>query len=166
MDATPLTDNPFAILTFIAAPGILTNAASVLALSSTNRLLRTRDRMIELVKDAESETSIRNKPKFIAQVTRVEQQGELLTNGLRWIYVAIGSFAAASLVTLLGGAAGQLGSKALMHPAMAAGVFLGFAGVAGLIGGCTNLFRASQLALATLHEEAEQIRALHGPPKA
>jgi len=44
-----LTNNPFAVLTFIAAPALLTNATSVLVLSTANRMLRTRDRMRELL---------------------------------------------------------------------------------------------------------------------
>ena len=37
--------SPFAVLTFIVAPAILTNATSVLAMSTINRMLRTRERM-------------------------------------------------------------------------------------------------------------------------
>jgi hypothetical protein len=39
-----LTDNPFAALTFVVAPAILTNAASVLCLGTANRLARVLDR--------------------------------------------------------------------------------------------------------------------------
>ena len=48
MEPTTLVQSPFAALTFIAAPALLTNASSVLALSTINRMLRTRDRMHEL----------------------------------------------------------------------------------------------------------------------
>jgi len=48
MDPNSLTQNPFAALTFVAAPALLTNASSVLALGTINRMLRTRDRMHEL----------------------------------------------------------------------------------------------------------------------
>ena len=37
--------NPFAALSFIAAPAILTNASTVLALSTSNRFMRASDRM-------------------------------------------------------------------------------------------------------------------------
>jgi hypothetical protein len=89
----------------------------------------------------------------------VEQQGLLLVNALRWIYVAIGAFAAASLVTLLGAGAGQIGSSVLMHIIIIAGLLLGFTGVGGLIGGCVNLFKATELSLVNIREEAELIRA-------
>jgi hypothetical protein len=41
MEPTPFTQSPFAALTFVAAPAILTNASSVLAMSAINRMLRT-----------------------------------------------------------------------------------------------------------------------------
>lgn len=38
MPTTPLTDNPFSILTAVVAPAILTNASSVLCLGTAKRL--------------------------------------------------------------------------------------------------------------------------------
>jgi hypothetical protein len=52
MGSNRLTNNPFAILTFIAAPAILTSATSELAMSTANRMLRTRDWMHELLKES------------------------------------------------------------------------------------------------------------------
>ena len=153
-----LTQNPFAVLTFIAAPAILTNAASVLAMSTINRMLRTRERMHQLFRESEDGATARD-PQFVEQVSRVERQGLLLLSALHWIYVAIGSFAAASLVTLIGAGAGQLGNDFLMHAITGAGLLLGFTGVGGLIGGCVNLFKATQLSLVNIREEAELIRA-------
>ena len=40
----PLNTNPFSLLTFIAAPAILTNASSVNVLSTSNRLARSMER--------------------------------------------------------------------------------------------------------------------------
>ena len=54
MEPVTLAQSPFAVVTFIAAPALLTNASSVLAMSTINRMLRTRDRMHELF--AKSET--------------------------------------------------------------------------------------------------------------
>ena len=39
------TVNPFAALTFIAAPALLTNASSLLLMGTTNRLARAVDRV-------------------------------------------------------------------------------------------------------------------------
>src|SRR5438132_5390977 len=92
MDTITLTQSPFAVLTFIVAPALLTNASTVLALSTTNRMLRTRERMQELF--AKSETGKQSEPesaRLIEQVNRVERQAVLLLRALRSIYVALGA---------------------------------------------------------------------------
>jgi hypothetical protein len=152
-----LSDNPFAVLTFIAAPALLTNASCLLALSTINRLLRTRDSMRELLKESES-TALPPRPNFIEHVNRVEQQAVMLLGGLRWIYTALGSFAAASLVTLLGAVTGQIGNELVMRGVTVAGLLLGVLGVTGLIGGCLNLLHATQLSLLNIRGEAAWIR--------
>jgi hypothetical protein len=158
MGSNLLTQNPFAILTFIAAPALLTNASGLLALSTINRLLRTRDSMRELLKESES-TAHPARPDFIEHVNRVERQAMLLLGALRWIYTALGSFAAASLVTLLGVVTGEIGNETVMRAVTVAGIVLGVAGVAGLIGGCLNLLHATQLSLLNIRGEAAFIRA-------
>ncbi len=153
-----LMQNPFAVLTFIVAPAILTNATSVLAMSTINRMLRTRERMHQMLTELENPALCRA-PNYVEQVDRVEQQGVLLLGAMRWIYVSLGAFAAASLVTLLGAVAGQWGNELMMRTVVIAGLLLGFAGVAGLVGGCVNLFHATQLSLTNIREEAALIRA-------
>jgi Protein of unknown function (DUF2721) len=158
MDAGSLTENPFAVLTFIVAPAILTNATSILAMSTINRMLRTRERMHELFTESADSTSPRS-AGFIDQVNRVERQAVLLLTAMRWIYVSLGAFAAASLVTLLGALAGHTGNVTLMQVIVSVGLLLGFAGVAGLVGGCVHLFHATRLSLVNIREEAAAIRA-------
>ena len=45
--------NPFAVLSLIVAPAILTNAASVLVMSTSNRLARAIDRARDLARELE-----------------------------------------------------------------------------------------------------------------
>lgn len=158
MGSNLLTQNPFAVLTFIAAPALLTNASCLLALSTINRLLRTRDSMRELLKESEN-TTHPPRPNFIEHVNRVEQQATLLLGALRWVYTALGSFAAATLVTLLGAVTGEIGNETIMRAVTVAGILLGVVGVAGLIGGCLNLLHATQLSLLNIRGEAAFIRA-------
>jgi len=158
MGSNLLTQNPFAVLTFIVAPAILTNATSVLAMSTINRMLRTRERMQQLYARSEESEKFRG-AAFVEQVNRVEKQAIHLLSALRWIYTALGAFAAASLVTLLGAVAGQLGNELFMGIVVGAGLLLGVLGVAGLVGGCLNLLHATQLSLLNIREEAALIRA-------
>jgi hypothetical protein len=53
-------DNPFAALSFIVAPAVLTNASSVLALSTSNRLARAVDRARALTTELEATRSRRS----------------------------------------------------------------------------------------------------------
>src|SRR5947207_13816632 len=152
MDAISLGQSPFAVLTFIAAPAVLTNAASVLAMSTINRMLRTRDRMHELL--AQSESGVTVAQRLVAQVNRVERQGSLLLRALHSIYVALGAFAAASLVTLLGAVLGHWEVAGWFHGLVGFGLVLGFIGVGGLVSGCWNLLQATQLSLENIREEA------------
>ena len=157
LEASSLSQNPFAVLTFIAAPAILTSATSVLAMSTINRMLRARERMHQLLTEAESPTLYRG-ASLMDLVNRAEQQGLLLLRAMRWIYVALGSFAAATLVTLLGAVAGQLGGHLVLQVIVGIGLLLGCTGLAGLVGGCFNLFRSTELSLLNIREEAELIR--------
>src|SRR6266849_5625182 len=102
MDAGSLVQSPFAALTFVAAPALLTNASSVLALSTINRMLRTRDRMHELFTRSEAggQSEVES-ARLVQQVNRVERQATLLLRALHSIYLSLAAFASATLVTLL-----------------------------------------------------------------
>jgi hypothetical protein len=159
MEQVTLTQSPFAVLTFIAAPALLTNASSVLALSTINRMLRTRDRMSELfAKSERGGHSDTESARLVEQVNRVEQQALLLLRALRSIYVALGAFAAATLVTLLGASLAPFQGALWFRLLTGLGLVLGFVGVGGLVFGSANLFQATQLSLINIREEAGLIR--------
>ena len=153
-----LTENPFGVLTFIAAPAVLTNASSVLAMSTINRMLRTRDRMHQMYLEAEDPVKC-SRPGFIEHIDRVEKQGLLLLTALHWIYTALASFAGATLITLLGAVADQFAHVFSMRIVVGLGLVFGCVGVTGLVGGCLNLFKATRLSLVSIREEAAAIRA-------
>ncbi len=159
MEQSLLVHSPFAALTFIAAPALLTNATSVLAMSTINRMLRTRDRMHELFIQSESgETSKFRSAHFLQQVDRVERQGVLLLTALRWIYLALAAFVSATLVTLLGASLASFQGALWFRFLVGLGLVLGFIGVAGLVLGSLNLFQATQLSLLSMRAEAAVIR--------
>jgi hypothetical protein len=74
------------------------------------------------------------------------------------IYVALGSFALATLVSLLGAAFVSIAGQMLFRILASIGFILGVVGVTGLVFGCARLFRATQLSLVNIREEAEMIR--------
>src|SRR5262245_2722885 len=83
MDPNSLTQSPFAALTFVAAPALLTNPSSVLALGTINRMLCTRERMHELFAESKAGVQTDEERKHLTEVTdRVERQAALLLTAL------------------------------------------------------------------------------------
>jgi hypothetical protein len=163
MDPSSLANSPFSALTFIVAPAILTNACSVLAMSTINRMLKTRDRMYELFAESEAGGKTpEDSDRIMEQVNRVEKQAILLLHALHAIYIALGAFAGATLVTLLGAVLAPLHGDIWMSASSALGIILGAVGVGGLIYGCTKLLAATRLSLLNLRQEAALIRNRHG----
>src|SRR5262252_2218113 len=100
--AVPVVENPFAILTLIAAPAVFTNASSVLALGTANRLARVVDRTRVLARELHSTTRDEATQLWVSHLGRLEQRGSLLVRAMSFFYGSIGAFAAASLVSILG----------------------------------------------------------------
>ena len=159
VEQTSLTQSPFAVLTLIVAPAVLTNATSVLALSTINRMLRTRDRMQELFRRYEAgEFNGPDEERLLRQVNRVEGQALLLLRALRFIYISLSSFASSALMTLVGAGLAQHQGATLFQAMSAIGLGLGFIAVGSLVFGCTNLLKATHISLANIREEAAVIR--------
>ena len=107
---TPVSDSPFAVLTLIAAPAVFTNASSLLSLGTGNRLARVVDRTRTLVKDLHgAEIDPATRTLWMSHLGRLEKRGALLVRAMSFFYGAIGCFAAASVVSLLG--AGVVSTK-------------------------------------------------------
>lgn len=157
--AVPLTQSPFAVLTFIVAPALLTNATSMLAQSTINRLLRTRERMAQFL--AKSEKGVESDEAgelLLQQVDRAEAQAALLMRALFSIYLALAAFAGATFITLLGVVLASLQQGYWLKGLVLVGLGLGFVGFGGLIWGSACLFRATAISLLNIHQEAEIIR--------
>src|ERR1043166_2081641 len=98
--------------------------------------------------------------KHLTEVTdRVERQAALLLTALHAIYSALAAFASSTLVTLLGAGLAALPSNHWVHTLALLGLLLGFSGAGGLVVGCVSLFRATQLSLVNIRDEATLIRA-------
>ncbi|HYR57307.1 MAG TPA: DUF2721 domain-containing protein, partial [Chthoniobacteraceae bacterium] len=154
-----LAANPFAVLSLIAAPAILTNAASLLAMSTSNRFLRASERIRALADRLDE-----NRPNealhdmLLAQAQRIERQAVMLLHGLAAAYVALGSFASASLISIVGAALASSAVHLGFTIAVAAALAAGIVGAGGLVVGCFNLFRATQLSMRNIADEAAFIR--------
>jgi hypothetical protein len=153
-----VANNPFAVLTAIVAPAILTNASSVLALGTSNRLGRVVDR----TRIVAGHLAALN---WAAQLAALETRAQMLIKALRLFYAALGLFASSALVSIAGSTAAYYGSRSLFGAAAALATITGASAVIGLSVGCTLMVHETRLAVKSLTEEAKIRISLHaGPP--
>jgi len=159
----PLADSasPFAVLSLIVAPAILTNACSVLSMSTSNRLARAVDRARELAKQLEepsgsvggSETTRR-----LAELAATEQRAVMLLGALRSFYVALGAFAAATFISVVGAVLVRISGPVVLALEFGAAATGGIA-VGALVYGSMLLVRETRIAVHVLRERAAAVRA-------
>src|SRR4051812_10732487 len=159
----PLNANPFSLLTFIAAPAILTNASSVNVLSTSNRLARSMERartisiQIEEHKDGDDDgNAVRLKLLKYA-----ERRTLIIVRALTCFYVAIGSFAAASLISLLGAVFVAAQQDLLREITLIVSLCAGVVGVGGLTIGSGLLVFETRMALRGMAEETRFLLSKH-----
>jgi len=148
--------NPFAVLTAIVAPAILTNASSVLALGTSNRLARVVDRTrIVAAKLASLELGSADYHAWAAQLSPLHVRTHLLVKALRLFYAGIGSFATSALVSVCGSIAAYYHQRLIFEVGAALAILSGALAVLGLAFGCVLMVRETQLAVQTLSKEAK-----------
>jgi hypothetical protein len=151
-----LTADPFSVLTVVVAPAVLTNASSVLALGTNNRLARVADRthavtalLAKLEPGAESYNVLE------AQLPALQTRAQLLLRALRCFYLGLGLFASSALISIAGSIAGYYGGQSAFQIAAAIGVVCGALAVVALACGCVLMIRETQLAVRGLADDAK-----------
>jgi hypothetical protein len=149
-------ENPFAVLTLIAAPAVFTNASSLLVLGTSNRLARVVDRTRFIARE------LHGSPKrdevtnlWVNHLSLLETRGAMLVRALSYFYISIGCFAAASLVSILGAVLGSTQYRLPFVAVAGIGFVAGTIGFVGLAAGCILLVQETRLALRSMSEEAE-----------
>jgi hypothetical protein len=153
--------NPFAALSLIVAPAVLTNAASVMVMSTSNRLARAVDRARELSRELD-DTDDRSKadaPRRLRELAVTEQRTLMLLVALRSEYMALGGFALATLVSLLGAVVVPLGIAELGRVLEALGVLAGLVAVGALVRGSMVLLKETRAVVDLIGERAAGIHA-------
>lgn len=151
------TGSPFAALSLIVAPAILTNACSVLVMSTSNRLARAVDLTREVARELEATATDSNQPgtmRRLEDLNAANERSVLLLRALRAIYTALAGFASATLLALLGVVLeSRLPSPALGALEMAAAI-AGALGVGGIVWAATLLLGETRIAVAALQARA------------
>jgi hypothetical protein len=156
----PLGDSPFAALTVVVAPAILTNATSVLCLGTGNRIARVVDRTRIVARDlAGLEVGSQARDVSIRQLVRLQERAQILFRALRLFYTALGSFAATVLISIAGAAFAGVDRPSVFGVLAAIAFAAGTIGVSGLAVGCGLMVRETRLAVRNLSEEATFARS-------
>jgi hypothetical protein len=166
MDYPSVASNPFAVLPAVVAPAILTNASSVLALGTSNRLARVVDRTrIVAAELARLIPESRDRKPWTEQLEGLHVRSQLLLKALRLFYAGLGLFAASALVSVGGSAAAYYGRRWLFETMVALAVITGTSAVIGLVAGCVLMVRETQIAVKNLTEEARILATVTAAPK-
>jgi hypothetical protein len=153
--------NPFSVLSWIIAPALLTNASTLLVLSTGNRLARAVDRGRDLFKQLEDAVDLTSREAIrrLGELTAAEQRSLMLVTALRCVYIASGSFASATLVSLFGALIVPIGAEALVRVLEVCAVVAGLLAVGALIYGSVVLMRETRIVVQVLREQAASVRA-------
>jgi hypothetical protein len=156
MEVPYFGNNPFAALSILVAPAILTSASSVLCLGTANRLARVVDRtrivstqLVSLASDAETTATFRR------HLEELRVRWSLVLRALICFYMSIGSFAAAALISLVGSSLTTPNLRLVFNCLAILGLLSAIVGVGSLMVGCSIMVREVRLAIRNLAEEVE-----------
>lgn len=144
--------SPFAALSFIAAPALLTNASCVLLLGTINRYGRALDRarsLARLISEGNRE------PWIIDQIHGAERRVLMIAHALAAFYTAIGAFALGTLASVIGAAVLTRQSETLLTVVEVTALAAGVVGVSSLIYGAATLATEALSSLRLLRAEAD-----------
>ncbi len=157
-------NNPFIVLTLIVAPAVMTNAAAVLVLSTSNRFARAVDRARELASRLDN-IEDRKSPLFRRlkdELTYSRSRSLLLLKAMRCFYLALGAFALVAIVSLLG-AVLAASPVAWASPApVTFAVVAGITAVGGLVYGSVLLLRETRIVVSVLKARIDGMEGMGG----
>ncbi|WP_010586006.1 DUF2721 domain-containing protein [Schlesneria paludicola] len=155
-----MESNPFAVLSLIVAPAILTNASSLLIMSTSNRLARSVDRAREISKQLEEtkDFSGTEPQRRLRELAAAEQRALLLLRSLRSFYVALGAFASAAFISLLGAVLAPVDGVRLVIVLEVAGVATGLVAVSAIIYGSILLMHETRIAVRVVSQRVANVR--------
>ena len=150
-----LPTNPFAVLTFISAPAVLTNASCVLLFGTGNRYGRAIDRVHELADVVEGRATLDESELRlrIRQLSAAEIRTLLIVRALTCFYSAVAGFVASSLVSLIGAALVSAGINRGVDFSFALSLIAGSLGAIAMIAGAMMLALETRFSFRVLREE-------------
>jgi Protein of unknown function (DUF2721) len=143
--------NPFFVLSYVGGPAILTNAAALLLLSTSNRFARAIDRARFLTASLST----------LSPAARLElgvsgRRVRLIARAMTGLYLSAASFALATLLSIAGAVFAAFFPGAAFDVVAAAAAGCGLVGFGAFVIGAAMLVIESRLAVRALALEAEE----------
>ena len=163
-EANQFSTNPFVILTLIVAPAILTNAAALMIMSTSNRFARAVDRGRDLSRQIVQTTQNDDVPtldRLNTELLLTEKRTVLLLNSLRSFYLSLSGFAFAVLISLVGAGLVSIHLSPLDKTLAIIAVSAVFLAVGGLAIGSILLFYETRIAVGILQDRIKRLKASH-----
>lgn len=156
---TSITQNPFAIITIIGAPAILTNASSILGLTTSGRLMRSLDTISQIEKkldDPVNEGPVRD--IYLAQARLAQRQSRHFLWAMKASYASLAAFAFSCFLALIGSVLLLFSVRELANLISLLSLASGSFGVLGLVWSSVELIVASQLTLKIMSKNLEILK--------
>jgi hypothetical protein len=150
-----VTTNPLAVLSFISAPAVLTNASCVLLFGAGNRYARAVDRMHELAKvvDGLTERDSEESRLRVTQLEASENRALFIVRALTCFYASAAAFVASTLIGLLGAIAQSRAASSGSGFLLLAALVIGSLGVGSMILGAMLLVAETRASFKVLRQE-------------
>lgn len=149
--------NPFIVLSYVSGPALLTNATSLLLLSTTNRFGRSVDRSRVLAEKLLDPVARAATPSLARQMQVVRRRLTLMARAMFGLYLSAATFALATLASIIGAAMAELGLHTMTLAVVGLAVAAGFAGFLALVAAAASMVAESRLAMRNIELEASDV---------
>ena len=160
--------NLSAILTFISAPAVLTNASCVLRFGTGNRYGRAIGRVHKLAEVIERNGELEEGEMHlrVRQLEAAETRTLQIVRALTGFYTAVAGFVASTLVSLVGAVVVSARIESGVSFSFALAFLAGTLGVFATIAGAVMLARETRFSFRVLQEEKDFLteRGTHASP--
>lgn len=154
-----MAQNPFTIITIIGAPAILTNASSILGLSTGTRLMKCLDTIAGIEKKLEDSSVVEEmKEIYLAQSRLSHRQSRNFLRALRASYTSLAAFAFSCFIALVGSIFILFGLREVAQGLALLSLIAGSTGVLGLVWSSIELIVASKLTLLIMSKNLEALK--------
>lgn len=149
-----LDANPFVVLSYVTGPALLTNATSLILLSTTNRFARAIDRSRHLTDRLINAGAHPMQEVEATELRIVGRRIRLIGRAIASFYLAAAMFALATVTSILGAVVAELVAGVVIDAIVALAVIFGLVGFAAFVAGAFALVIETRLTMGALADES------------